>query len=427
MSENIDRNACNEYNQISRRTFVGGATFATMAASMGLSWLPKVAFAKQQGPARDVIISVFLRGGADALNMVVPYNESRYYALRPTQAVPQPGSGKTGSAVDLDGQFGLHPGLTPLLQAFQDKHFSVVHAVGAPSWTRSHFEAQKWMELSVPDHASGGGWLGRHLASIAPMSDSAVIRGISLTDGLPRTLLGAPNTLPLRDMASAGFDGNFGTESSQILPWLRRQYDLAGDSTRTIFRQIQLTYATLGKVNFTAYNSRGAHDYGTSQLALALKSSACLIKSQVGVEAIHIDVDGWDTHANQGTTGGGFDQNVSELGASLGAFYEDMMASGNTNFVLVVMSEFGRDVNENESKGTDHGTGGCMLVLGGHIVGGKVIAKWPGLENLLDGHDLQPTTDYRDVLAEIVQKRLGNPNIGTVFPAHTFAPVGIAA
>lgn len=412
---------CPEYQELSRRQFMaatGGAAIAVTAPA----WLPRVALAQDyRGAQRDVIISIYQRGASDGLSMVVPYQESNYYATRPTLAVPAPGSGQPGAAIDLDGFFGLHPSLAPLLPAYNDDRLLFIHASGSTDTSRSHFDAQRLMEVgNVYGPFVTTGWLGRHLYSVAPTIPTALLRAVGIATGLQRTLVGGPKTLPIPDLDNFGLTGFASTVAARQAA-LTDLYNLVGDPLRATAVTTIQTIDLLNTINFAGYQPAGGAVYPTGSFGLALKSTAALVKAQVGVEAIAIDIGGWDTHENQGTTGGTLAGLLATLASGLGAFYTDMMTGTNPSFVLVCMSEFGRNLHENGSLGTDHGHGNVMIAMGNCISGGRVLTQWPGLApgQLFQNRDLHVTIDYRDVLWEILRRRLGSTDAGYVFPGYT--------
>ncbi|MBS1715725.1 MAG: DUF1501 domain-containing protein [Armatimonadetes bacterium] len=417
MTNDIERFACPEYRSVSRRSFLGGATMATMAAGLGYAWLPRVAFA-ESASQRDLLVSVFLRGGADGCTLCVPYGDPGYYLARPTIAIPRPDSGQSGRATDLNGFFGLPTELTPLLPAYQNGHLAIVHAVGSQNWSRSHFDAQAWMELSDRGHPSNTtGWIGRHLATTGEALPGSPLRGIAFNYGMVRIMNGGPKSLPIADPASFGYQAWY-PNLSEILGTIEDRYRRLHDAQRQAVQDTNATIAALDAIDFEGYQAGGGAVYPEDGFGRALKSVAAMYRADMGLEAAHIDMDGWDTHAQQGPIGGYMAGLMDTLGKSLAAFYTDLTAVGKTGFTLVLVSEFGRNVLENGSEGTDHGAGNCMLVMGGAVNGGQVFGTWPGCGTgqLLDGYDLQMTTDYRSVLAEVVEKRLQNPNLGAVFP-----------
>ncbi|MBX3114989.1 MAG: DUF1501 domain-containing protein [Fimbriimonadaceae bacterium] len=413
-----ENNACQEYQNLSRRQFLTGAS--TLAAGLVLpTWVPSVAFASS-GSIRDALIVIYLRGGADGLTFCVPHGDANYYSLRPTISVPQPGSGLPSAAIDLNGFYGLPPAFQALKEVYDNGHFGLIQAVGRPNWTRSHFEAQKIMDVET-DEVSQGGWLARHLATTQPLNAEGSIRAIAYADAVPRALSRAQQIVVTRNPEDYRFNNIFSNQE-ELNQAVGRMYALVADDTRPYVRDAQRAAIAFANINFGGYIPSGGAFYGESQIGNSLKYSAALLKSSVGVELIHMDAYGWDTHVEQGSTDGELHQNMLDLGSNLAAFYKDM-AGSNVNYTVIVMSEFGRQVKENGGKGTDHGTAGCMLMMGPGVNGGQIHGTWPGLQqaNLFEGVDLKPTTDYRLVLRELLTKRLQNPNVQAVIPN---APTG---
>jgi len=416
-----ERHCCTEYKNISRRGFLGGASTATIAAAIGYSWLPRMAFAQDTQAVRDIVISVYLRGGADGCTLVVPHGDAGYYAARPTIAIPKPNSGQNGRATDLNGFFGFPQAMLPLLPAYQNNHLAIVHAVGSSNWSRSHFDAQKFMEESDRNSLNGqSGWLGRHLGTVSEKNPGSPMRGVSLTYGLVRTMSGGPKTLPIPNPDDFGYEGYF-PDRNEMSSWIANQYNRVQDMTKQAVRDTRNVIATLDSIDFANYLPKGGAVYENNYFAQGLKATAAMIKANIGLEAVHLDLDGWDTHADQAPIGGYMDGLMQTLSKALAAFYKDMVGSNRMDFTMVVLSEFGRNVVENGSRGTDHGAGNAMFVMGGKVNGGQVYGSWPGCatNKLLDGYDLKMTTDYRDILAEVVKKRLGNNNVAAVFPDFT--------
>lgn len=422
--------ACNEYNNMSRRSFLQRGTVAGIAAATMPAWLPKVAFA-DGGPARDTLIIIQLGGGIDGLSMCVPFGDPHYYVHRTGEAVPPPDSSDSFKAVNLDGFFGMHPGMTPLLDVYQDQKLLFCHATGAGKalWSRSHFDATRWLELGKPDDISlADGWVGRHLQTMPARLQNAPLRGITMTYGLTDTFRGGPNALPIPYPEYFEFDGWY-PDKDEMIQWLNTSYGFAPDILKSGAQSAVNTVSLLQAIDFEHYTPSGSAVYpADSELARTMKATAAIIKANIGVEAIMIDFGGWDTHTSQGTRDGYFAGKLAELALNLKAFYTDMAASNHTDYVLMALSEFGRTVKSNES-GHDHGTGNSMLFMGGSVIGGQVYRQWPGLadENLLDGQDLKVTIDYRDFLGEIVRKRLKNNNVSTIFPGYTVTERGIVA
>jgi uncharacterized protein (DUF1501 family) len=414
--------ACDEYRAISRRDFVKRSTATAVALSVP-AWLPRVTYA-QTASDRDVLVSIFLRGGADGLTLVPPFGDTSYYALRPTIAIPRPDSGSATPAVNLDGYFGLPTAMAALIPAYQSGQLLIVHGAGSTDPTRSHFDAQFFMEIGKPgDRNIVTGWLGRHLASKPPMRVDAALRGLGFAFGLQQALVGAPDTLPIPDPANFGLAGNSATRT-QRLNWLGTAYQPERDPLRTAALNTQRTISTLSALNIAGYVPAGGAVYPGGSFGTAMRSTAALIRADIGIEAVQIDLGGWDTHSAQGPLTGGMAQLMTQFASALASFHTDMNAAGRMGRVtLVAMSEFGRVARENASQGTDHGHGNAMFVMGGAVAGGRVLRNWPGLaqEQLYEGQDLAVTIDYRHILAEIVSRRLMNPSLDLVFP--TFSPV----
>jgi uncharacterized protein (DUF1501 family) len=411
--------ACDEYRRLSRREFMARGTATAVALSVP-AWLPRVTYA-QSASSSDVLISIFLRGGADGLSLVPPFGDPSYYALRPTLAIPPPGSA-ANPALNLDGFFGLPPAMAALLPVYQGGQLLIVHASGSTDPSRSHFDAQFFMEIGKPgDLNVVTGWLGRHLASRPPAKVDAALRGIGFNYGLPQTLVGAPDTLPIPDPANFGLSGNSSTRT-QRLAWLGNAYQVERDPLRTAALNTQRTITTLSTLNINGYVPAGGAVYPGGSFGTALRSTAALIRADMGVEAVQIDLGGWDTHSQQGPINGGMAVNMQQFAQAIAAFYVDMVYANKINNVtLVATSEFGRVARENASQGTDHGHGNAMFVMGGQVRGGRVLTQWPGLADgqLYQNQDLQVTIDYRDILAETVLRRLGNTNLDLVFPGYT--------
>ena len=419
-----DCKTCNEYEHLSRRKFVG-LSAGVVAGAMAPAWLPRVVYAQSEDSARDVIVSIFLRGGVDALSMVVPHAEDRYYDVRPNLAVPRPDSRKAKKASDLDGFFGFSHAMKPLREAYNDGSLLVVHACGSKDPTRSHFDAMRFMEAGQGSDAPAisTGWLGRHLASVAPTRADAALRAVGIGAGLQRSLSGGPQTLPIADLDDFGLEGRAATRGGRRST-LEEMYGGWDDPLRTSADNTMRTVDLLRKIRFNNYRPSGGARYPDDEFGYALKSTAALIKADTGVEAIAVDLSGWDTHEYQGNLDGHMEALMLSFSESLAALHTDLFSDNHTNVSVVVMSEFGRNVAENGSRGTDHGHGGLMLALGGGIAGGRVLTEWPGLKEgqLYEGQDLKITIDYRDVLTEIIDRRLGNPSYRRVFPDSSYSP-----
>lgn len=413
---------CTEYQQLSRRGFLAASGLTAIAASVP-SWLPRVALASShRSTMRDVVISIYLRGASDGLSMCVPWGDPNYYTARPTIAVARPDSGLADRATDLNGFFGLPPAMTSLLPAYQNGHLLFVHACGSTDPSRSHFDAQRFMEVGkARDPAIVSGWLGRHLATTEPMQPNALLRAVGISTGLARTLVGGPQTLPIPNLDTFDLAGSSTTRAARRAA-LNDMYQPVPDPVHAAAVNTFQTIDLLNTINFAGYQPTGGAVYPTNGFGTSMKSVAALLKAQVGVEAVAIDVNGWDTHSNQGVVTGTMANLMSNLALTLAAFYADLNSGAvQPSFVLTAMSEFGRRVAQNGSAGTDHGHGNVMLVMGQAITGGRVLANWPGLAQgqLFEGLDLQVTIDYRDVLAEILAERAGAADLPSVFPGYT--------
>ena len=418
--------ACAEYARLSRRAFLRASGAAALVAAVPV-WLPRVAFARSYDPAsRDVIVQVYLRGGADGLTLAPPFGDPRYAPIRPTLAFARPDDTQrplAQRAIDLDGFFGLARGLEALVPAYLNGHLLVVHAAGSADQTRSHFDAQRVMEVGRPDDPLlVSGWLGRHLATASPLDAQAPLRGISLTDGLVRTLAGGPRALPIPDPAGYALAPPRATEQRRR-EGLRALFEAGPEPLRTPALSTLRTLDTLRAIGFAGYRPAPGAAYANGDpLHASLRATAALIKAGVGVEAAAIDMGGWDTHSLQAPFDGRMFGAMRSLATGLAAFYADVVLSAQPQRVIVVvMSEFGRRAAENGDGGSDHGRGGALMLLGHQVAGGRVLSAWPGLQpEQLDQGDLRVTIDYRDVLAEVVSRRLGNSGgVPAVFPGFT--------
>lgn len=392
------------------------------------AWMPRLAFAPvQQAPRGDVLVCVFLRGAADVLNMVVPHGEEAYYAHRPTLAIARPDDGRVAKeqrAYDLDGFFGLHPRLGALMPVWAAGHLGVVHACGAPDESRSHFQAMELMERGVASAAGPAtGWIGRHLATLETGNGSP-LRAVGIGERAQRSLYGPVPALALRSISDVHLGGD-PQATAQMQAALRQLYtmdtplDVAGRATLDVME-------TLGRLDPSGYRPSAEARYPESDFGLGLRQVAQLMKAEVGLEVACLDVGGWDTHVAQGGSEGWMAGMLADVGDGLAALYADV-ADRVGSLVVVVMSEFGRRVQENGGLGTDHGHGSMMMLLGGGVVGGRVHGRWPGLADgqLVGPGDLAVTTDYRDVLSEVVRRRLLNAQVGLVFPEYTPSERGV--
>lgn len=390
-----------------RRVFLRNSALAMFGAGSAPLWLQRALYAGER-PGKKILVAIFQRGAADGLNIVVPHGERAYYGLRPSIGIPRPGAGAE-AAVDLDGFFGLHPSLAPLGPLFQQGHLAIVDAVGSPDPTRSHFDAQDYMESGTPGRkATADGWMNRALPKI---DKAAPLRALSLGPVLPRALRGPEPALAVLSLT------DFQIRNTQAAQAFEQLYDNASDprlqaTGRETFEAISMLQA----IQKQPYQPAAGADYPRGRLGDSLRQIAQLIKADVGVELAFADLGGWDHHVNEPAQ---LSNLLREYGQALTAFWRDM-GDRMDEVVLVTMSEFGRTAHENGNRGTDHGHANCMFVLGGPVVGGKVYGRWPGLarEQLYENRDLALTSDFRDVLGELVARHLGNANVQSVFPGY---------
>lgn len=413
---------CREYFQLSRRQFFG-VSGAAIAAVSAPAWLPRVAYAGGGGlrDDRDILIQIYLRGGVDGLSLCVPHFEDSYYSLRPTINIPRPDSGDPNAAIDLDGKFGLPQGMSSLVDAYDAGHLLFVHATGLVDNQRSHFDSQHWMEMGkAMDPGVNTGWLGRHLLSTDPVDPNGVVRAIGISGGLQEVLVGGPKSLPIGDMANYNIGGDYYT-INQRMRTLSKMASGTVDPLKTNASNALQTINLLDAIDFEGYVPYGDAKYPDTYFGYSLKSSAALIKAGVGVEAIAVDIGGWDTHATQQPRDGYMFYLMQELAQTLAAFHADVIGGGVSNITVMCMSEFGRNIAENGSFGTDHGHGNVMMLMGPGIAGGQVLTKWPGMEpeQQYQGQDLAITIDHRDVIAEVIKNRLGNDDLSYIFPGYS--------
>jgi uncharacterized protein (DUF1501 family) len=409
-----------------RRVFVKSGALALVTMGLSPSFLRRTAFGMElvNAPKGKVLICLFQRGAADALNIVVPHGEKAYYAMRPSIAIPQPSRNAVGGAIDLDGFFGLHPSLAPLKPLYDRGLLAPIHAVGSPSTTRSHFDAQDYMETGTPDvKGTSDGWLNRYLAVKGTCDECNLaktpFRAVSLTPQTPRILEGPSPTVAMNSLDE--FSVRATGSSAERLEALYRtgSADLVHGTGTEMFDAVKM----LRSANPQKYLPQNGADYPRSQFGQRLLQIAQLIKSNVGLEIAFADVGGWDTHVNQGSSTGQLAQRLTDFSQSIAALVTDL-GDRMDDVVIMTMSEFGRMARENGNRGTDHGHAGALFVIGGHVKGGKVHGKWPGLEpeQLYEGRDLALTTDFRSVFAEVVSHHLGARALDRVFPGFAASP-----
>jgi uncharacterized protein (DUF1501 family) len=410
---------------MNRRFFLtsGGIALASIGVSLTApSFLQRAVLAQTRdrltGGRRKTLIAIFQRGAVDGLNMVVPHGEHAYYDVRPTIAIPRPKSGDAEAAIDLDGHFGLHPALAPFKPLWDSKRLAIVEAAGSPDNTRSHFDAQDYMESATPGvKATQDGWLNRFLQGKAD-SEKSLFRAVSLTSNMPRVLQGRAPALAISNLAD--FTIRAGQNSAAVQGGFEEIYDQTlndplGGTGKETFEAVNY----LKKINPAQYKPENGAQYPRTPFGNGLLQIAQLIKAGVGLEVGFTDIGGWDTHVNEGNARGQLGNLLTQFSAAIAALYSDL-GQRMDDVVILTMSEFGRTVRENGNRGTDHGHANAMFVVGNSVRGGKVYGQWPGLktDQLYEGRDLNLTTDFRDVFGEIAKRHLGAPSLKTVFPGY---------
>jgi uncharacterized protein (DUF1501 family) len=407
-----------------RRIFLRNSALAMVGVGAAPLWLKRALYAADApSPRKRILVAIFQRGAADGLNIVVPHGENAYYEMRPTISIPRPtaASGKReDAAIDLDGFFGLHPSLAPLQPLFAQRHLAIVDAVGSPDPTRSHFDAQDYMESGTPGlKATQAGWMNRALPPAGTRGEgkASPVRALALGPVLPRSMSGPNPAVALQSIDSFQVRDADAAQAFERL-YFETKDPLLNAAGRETFEAVSVLQA----VRKQPYTPAGGADYPRGRLGDSLRQVAQLIKADVGVEMAFADVGGWDHHVNeigQRSSEGQLANLLREFGQSLAAFWQDM-GDRMQDVVVVTMSEFGRTAHENGNRGTDHGHANCMFVMGGPVKGGKVYGKWPGLqrEQLYENRDLALTADFRDVLGELVARHMGNPSLTNVFPGY---------
>ena len=404
---------------ISRRAFLKSSGLGFLALGLPPSFLVRTAEAQQVGRGK-VLVVVFQRGAMDGLNAVIPFKDRAYYSLRQSIAIAEPASGENRS-IDLDGFYALHPALAPLKSIYDQKHLAIVHAAGSPDNTRSHFDAQDYMEIGTPGiKSTPDGWLNRYLNE--KKKDDSPFRGVAVTAQLPRMLAGGAPALTLSSIEE------FRLRNEAMAGSLQKLYASTADS---LFRfSGQSLFAAMNDLKqVQAKIPASSERYPNGRLGTGLGQIARLIKAGVGLEIAFTEIEGWDTHVNQGGATGQMANRLKELADGLAAFYRDL-GDRMDDVVLLTMSEFGRTARENGNRGTDHGHANVMFALGGAVRGGKVYGRWPGIapELLYEGRDLNLTTDFRSVCGEVIARHLGQKDLSRIFPGFRApASVGLIA
>jgi uncharacterized protein (DUF1501 family) len=404
---------------ITRRVFLRNSGLAVVGTAAIPSFLTRAAFGSVESRNRNQrLVVIFQRGAADGLNIVVPHGETAYYAMRPSINIPRT------SVIDLDGFFGLHPSLAPFQPLWNQRHLAIVHAVGSPDPSRSHFDAQDFMESGTPGvKATDDGWLNRCLHDLPSQADKSAFRAIALGPSLPRILSGKEPALAVNNVNDFGVGGR-GASATPMSNTFEAMYAQSVDSMlhgtgQETFDAVKM----LKSADPSKYKPAVGADYPKGRFGDSLKQLAQLIKANLGVQVAFADIGGWDHHVNEGSTQGQIANVLAEFSQSLAAFWTDL-GDLRDDTVVVSMSEFGRTARENGNRGTDHGHANVMFVMGGPVKGGKVYGRWPGLDQsqLYEGRDLALTTDFRQVLGEAVYSHLGNKALDEVFPGYESQP-----
>jgi uncharacterized protein (DUF1501 family) len=396
---------------------------ASLAAAP--SFLKRTVLAQSLGgtsKGRPIIIAIFQRGAADGVSMVVPFGDKSYAAVRPQIAIPEPKSGNADAAIDLDGFFGLHPALVPFKSIYSAGHLAIVHAVGSPDNTRSHFDAQDYMESATPGRkGTADGWLNRYMQTKKDLK-ATPFRAVAFSANTPRSLLGPAPALAMTNISDFGVRAGQG--NNQVAQSFEALYGQAGnDMLQGTGKEAFEAVKMLKRANPQQYSASNGANYPRSPFGQSLLQIAQLIKAEIGLEVAFADRSGWDTHANQGSSRGQLANQLQDFSQAIAALYQDL-GDRMQNIVILTMTEFGRTIRQNGSGGTDHGHASCLFALGGPVKGGKVYGKWPGLapEQLNEGRDLALTTDFRDVFSEVAARHMGAPNLNLIFPGFNPNP-----
>ena len=402
----------------SRRIFLKNGGLALVSLGFAPAFLARTAAAA--GARQRLLIAIFQRGAVDGLNMVVPFGEREYYAARPSIAIGAPGSGPA-SALDLDGFFGFHPRLAPLFPLYKAGYLAIVHACGSPDPTRSHFDAEQYMETATPGvKSTPDGWLNRYLHA-REHQKATPFRAVAVAPQLPRSLQGLAPALAIGQIDRFGLRA--GRNAAAMESSFEREYAEAADralsvTSRDAFDAIRMLREATPQHSTPANGAQ----YPASAYGAALRQIAQLIKADVGLEVAFAESGNWDHHANEGAATGQIANRLDDFASGIAALVRDL-GDRMQDVVILTMSEFGRAVAENGSRGTDHGHGNAMMVIGGSVRGGKVYGTWPGLERdrRHDGRDLAITTDFRAVFSEVVRGHLGLTDTSSVFPGFAAA------
>ena len=407
-------------NGVTRRGFMRNGALALVGTSVIPAFLTRSIYAEMTNAAanKKKLVVIFQRGACDGLNVVVPHAEKNYYSMRPSIAIKQ------NEVLDLNGFFGLHPQMAAFKPLYDQGHLAIIHAAGSPDTTRSHFDAQDYMESGTPGiKVTQDGWLNRALQDEKIGAKPSPFRAVALGTQVPRTLQGKVPAVAVANLNDFSVAGK-GPDTSPISNAFQAMYDESSDSVlhgtgQETFEAVKMLKAA----DPAHYKPAAGVNYPNTAFGNSMKQIAQLMKASLGVEAAFSDIGGWDTHQNQGAATGQLANRLKEFSDTIAAFWNDM-GQESENITLVTMSEFGRTARQNGTGGTDHGHANVMFVLGGSVKGGKVYGKWPGLSNeqLNEGRDLKVTTDFRNVLGEAAYKSLRAKDLQEVFPGANVDP-----
>jgi len=403
---------------ITRRVFLRNSALAVVGTATIPSFLTRAAVGATDAGARNKrLVVIFQRGAADGLNIVVPHDERAYYTMRPSINIPRK------DVIDLDGFFGLHPSMSSFKPIWDQGHLAIIHAAGSPDTTRSHFDAQDFMESGTPGiKSTEDGWLNRSLHSLPTPADKSAFRAIAMGPSLPRILSGSEPAVAIDNINDFGVGGR--NPNSPVANTFEAMYSQSVDSVlhgtgQETFEAVKMLKAA----DPTKYTPAPGANYPRGRFGNSLQQLAQLIKANLGVQVAFADMGGWDHHVNEGSTQGQLANVLGDFSRSLSAFWTDLGDLAEDT-VVITMSEFGRTARENGNRGTDHGHANVMFVMGGPVKGGKVYGRWPGLDQsqLYEGRDLAVTTDFRRVLSEAVYTHIGNQDLAGVFPNFVSTP-----
>jgi len=404
---------------ITRRIFLRNSALAVVGTAAVPSFLTRAAFGAAEAGTRDRrLVVIFQRGAADGLNIVVPHAEAQYYAMRPSINIPR------NAVLDLNGFFGLHPSLAAFRPLWEQRHLAIVHAAGSPDATRSHFDAQDFMETGTPGvKATEDGWLNRSLHSMPSPTEKSNFRAIALGPSLPRILTGNEPAVAMNNINDFSIGGR-NPKPSVAASAFEAMYDHSSDAVlhgtgEETFDAVKMLKAA----DPAKYTPSPYANYPRGRFGDSLRQLAQLIKANLGVQVAFADIGGWDHHVNEGATEGQLANVLGDFSQAIAAFWTDLGDLGEDT-VVITMSEFGRTARENGNRGTDHGHANVMFVLGGPVKGGKVYGRWPGLDQsqLYEERDLALATDFRQVIGEVVARHMGNSNLTEVFPGYENQP-----